>query len=95
MITRIIKFRIAPANTDVFKQFIALIKKDFSTIKGCKNREILNDKEDKDVYFMYTIWESEFKLNQYRKSELNKTLWTKLNQWSVKEPQAWTVENVF
>jgi quinol monooxygenase YgiN len=95
MITRIIKFKIDPVNTDDFKQFIALIRKDFSSIKGCKNIEILNDKEDKDVYFMYTIWETESMLNKYRKSELNKTLWTNLNQWSVKEPQAWTVENVF
>ncbi|MCK5822505.1 MAG: antibiotic biosynthesis monooxygenase [Bacteroidales bacterium] len=95
MITRIIKFKIDTVNTDEFKQFFTLRKNDFSKIEGCKNMEILNDKEDKDVYFMYTIWETEFKLNKYRKSELNKTLWTKLNVWSVKEPQAWTVENVF
>jgi len=95
MITRIIKFKIEPVNADDFKQFIASIKDDFSTIKGCKNMEILNDKEDKDVYFMYTIWDTEFKLNQYRKSEINKTLWSKLQEWSKKEPQAWTVENIF
>ena len=95
MITRIIKITIDPVNTDDFRQFITLMKDNFSTIGGCQHIDILNDKEDKNIFFMYTIWETEAMLNKYRKSELNKTFWNKLNQWSIKEPQAWTVENVF
>lgn len=95
MITRIIKITIKPGNIDDFKQFISLMKENILTIGGCKHIDILNDREDKNIFFMYTIWETETVLNKYRKSELNKTFWNKLNQWSVKEPQAWTVENVF
>ena len=59
MITRIIKITIDSVNTDDFKQFITLMKDNVSTIGGCQHIDILNNKEDKNIFFMYTIWETE------------------------------------
>lgn len=78
----IVKFR------DTFTNYQSQIK-DF---KGCMQHDIFCDKEKEEIYYSYTIWDSEKNLNKYRKSTLLKEINTNIIQYCSKDPQAWTID---
>jgi quinol monooxygenase YgiN len=43
---------------------------------GCHHLELWEDEHDKNIFLTYSHWESEEFLNQYRDSELFKTVWS-------------------
>lgn len=42
---------------------------------GCHHLELWQDENHKNIFLTHSHWESEEKLNQYRDSELFKTVW--------------------
>lgn len=94
MITRIIRFQTTMPFDD-FVKYMNSIKNEFTNIEGCKQLEVLQDKYNNDIYFIYTIWKNDRFLNKFRKSKFNKEFWNKVNEMSISAPQVWSVENIF
>ncbi len=84
-----------PSKIEEFIQFIEPTMQKIQQFKGCEHLEFLKDKNEKNIFFSYSMWESEDSLENYRKSKLFKEFWATVKQWFVKDTQAWTVDNIF
>lgn len=61
---------------------------------GVKHLELLNDKNNPNIYFTYSIWESEQHLEEYRNSELFKNVWSKTKPLFIQKAEAWSVDSI-
>ncbi len=95
MILRVVKLKVDERKLEAFKLFMTNLHNEKLRLPGCLHFDFFHDKRNKNVYFSYTIWESEKYLRHYRKSELFKEVIQTLRSLCIEEPQAWTIENVF
>jgi heme-degrading monooxygenase HmoA len=58
--------------------------------EGCHGLSLLQDANDKHVFFTYSLWESELHLNKYRFSELFKSTWAQTKILFNDKPHAWS-----
>jgi quinol monooxygenase YgiN len=95
MILRVVKMVVDQNKIDVFNHFMSNVKMEKIKLEGCVHYDHFGDKQYQNVFYSYTIWESERYLNKYRKSELFREVSSTLRSLCLTEPTAWTVENVF
>ena len=58
---------------------------------GCKLLELYQDKNNPEIFFTYSYWESENDLQNYSNSELFKETWAQTKTYFNDKPQAWSV----
>jgi quinol monooxygenase YgiN len=51
---------------------------------------LLQDENDKNIFFTYSIWENDEALQAYRNSELFETTWAKTKILFAGKPEAWS-----
>lgn len=76
------------------KDFIKIFeesKDKISAFNGCTHLELLNDIQNKNIFFTYSRWVSEKHLNDYRNSELFRLTWEKTKILFAGKPEAWSV----
>jgi len=95
MITRITKFQITTEQRTAFSEFMHQFKDELISVKGCRHFDVLQDKNEDDMLFMFMIWEDDEKLEEFRASDLNRLLTRKIETFTKSEPTTWTVETVF
>ena len=61
---------------------------------GVQHLALLRDKTHSNVFFTYSIWESESHLENYRNSDLFKGVWTKTKPLFEAKPEAWSVDKI-
>ncbi len=59
--------------------------------EGCHSVRLFNDIKNNNVFFTYSIWDSENHLNNYRHSEFFKETWNKTKAMFEDRAQAWSV----
>jgi len=94
MIKRIVKMSFAPEKVNDFKE---VFKTNWTFIKGfegCEHVELLQDENSPNIFFTYSLWQSEAHLNAYRDSELFGKVWGKTKVLFNDKPQAWTVKEL-
>ena len=91
MIVRIVKMTFRPEEIEIFEQLFNERKALIRHFKGCQHLELWQDGNQANVFFTYSIWESEAHLDHYRFSELFKDTWTKTKALFLEKPQAWSV----
>jgi heme-degrading monooxygenase HmoA len=91
MIVRIVQMNFEPKNIDSFLQLFTERKSLIRHFDGCKHLELWQDAHHANIFFTYSIWESEQHLNHYRFSELFKDTWAKTKALFADKPQAWSV----
>ncbi len=74
---------------DNFKQVFNVTQNQIRNFNGCSQLRLL---ESGNVFFTYSVWESEIHLNAYRESELFKQTWAKTKVLFEKPAEAWTCE---
>jgi quinol monooxygenase YgiN len=94
MINRIVKLTFDEQYADDFKNFSKKIKGTIKSFEGCRQLDILQDKNDPNTFFTYSCWENEFFLNNYRESDFFKNIWPKTKKWFSDKPQAWSTETI-
>ena len=94
MFVRIVKMSFkAEAINDFLENFNQ--KKDYiRNFEGCRFLELYRDKTDTNVFFTYSYWNSETDLENYRHSDLFKTVWSKTKPLFNDKPQAWSVDKI-
>ena len=92
MILRIVKMTFREEETDTFLQLFNERKHLIRSFEGCLHLELWQETGKKNVYFTYSIWQSEDHLNHYRFSELFRDTWAKTKILFLEKAQAWSVE---
>ncbi|MHA7130984.1 putative quinol monooxygenase [Algoriphagus namhaensis] len=61
---------------------------------GCKHLELWRDENEKNVFITYSHWENEDYLNQYRDSDLFKSVWSFTKQLFSARPVAFSSKKI-
>lgn len=91
MIIRIVKMTFNPDKTGEFLDLFNDRKKLIRGFEGCRHLELWQDAAESNIYFTYSIWDSEQHLDKYRFSELFKDTWANTKKLFSAKPQAWSV----
>ena len=92
MITRIVKMTFREEEILNFKSVFDSVKDKIQDFEGCHGVQLLQDRENKAIFFTYSIWENEEALNAYRKSEFFGSTWKKTKALFSEKPQAWSLD---
>lgn len=94
MFVRIVKMTFKEENITLFQQVFDQNKNKIRGFEGCSFLELYQDKNDPNIFFTYSYWEDEIRLNTYRHSELFKAVWSKTKVLFDKKPEAWSVDKI-
>ena len=92
MFVRIVKMSFHQEHIETFKVIFEEKKKFIRSSEGCKLLELYQDKNNKELFFTYSYWETEQDLENYRNSELFKNVWTKTKALFNDKAEAWSVD---
>jgi heme oxygenase (mycobilin-producing) len=93
MLKRIVKMTFRSENVPTFQQLFEERKALIRHFDGCQHLELWQDAHRPNVFFTYSFWDSETKLNAYRNSELFGDTWAKTKALFEEKPEAWSVVN--
>ena len=91
---RVVKMTFKPENVDTFLAVFNESKELIRNFPGVQHLELLNDKHQSNIYFTYSIWDQEESLENYRNSELFKSVWKKTKPLFESKAEAWSVEQI-
>lgn len=92
MIVRIVKMIFREDEVNNFLYLFNERKQLIRSFEGCRHLELWQETGKANVFFTYSIWDSEQHLDHYRFSELFKDTWAKTKALFAEGPQAWSVE---
>ena len=94
MFVRIVKMGFEPSKIDEFLSDFEAVKHKIRDFEGCEFLELYRDKHNTNQFFTYSYWNSEADLEQYRHSDLFKSVWAKTKPLFNTKPEAWSVDKV-
>ena len=94
MIKRIVKLSFKPDKVEDFKTIFENNWEKIKGFEGCEYVELLQDENNAQIFFTYSLWQSEEHLNSYRNSELFTTVWGATKILFNAAPEAWTVKRL-
>ncbi|QNM86019.1 antibiotic biosynthesis monooxygenase [Polaribacter pectinis] len=92
MFVRIVKMSFHQEHIKAFQEIFEEKKEFIRNSDGCKLLELYQDKNNPEIFFTYSYWEKEENLENYRNSELFKTVWAKTKILFNDKPAAWSVD---
>ena len=84
----------ADEQVDAFLKNFHENKEKIRAVNGCHLLELLRDKDNPNIFFTYSYWNEQVDLENYRQSDLFKSVWAKTKVLFNEKPQAWSVEKV-
>lgn len=94
MLIRIVKMGFDKANIEAFLSNFEINKNNIRNFKGCEFLELYRDKNDPTIFFTYSYWKSEKHLENYRQSDLFKSIWALTKPLFNRLPEAWSVDKM-
>ena len=94
MFVRIVKMSFSEEHIADFLDNFENNKRNIRNFQGCKLLELYRDKKDPNIFFTYSYWETEYDLEQYRQSDLFKSVWSKTKVFFNKKPEAWSIDKI-
>lgn len=94
MFVRIVKMSFDPSKIEAFLANFETKKQYIRNFEGCAFLELYRDKENTNIFFTYSFWDSEADLENYRTSELFKDVWADTKILFNGKPEAWSVDKV-
>ncbi len=91
MLTRLVKMTFLSDKISVFQEIFEESHKKITSFEGCVEVELKRDVNFSNIFFTISKWKSEEDLNNYRKSELFKSVWGKTKVLFEKKAEAWTL----
>lgn len=76
MLIRIVRMTFHENEVEAFLKIFEESKHLIRNFPGCNHLELWQDENQKNIFITYSHWKDEESLNQYRDSELFKTVWT-------------------
>lgn len=94
MLVRIVKMSFDPKYVDEFLANFDFNKAKIRQFDGCEFLELYRDKNNTNIFFTYSYWNSEADLDNYRHSDLFKNVWSKTKPLFNAKPEAWSVDKL-
>ena len=91
MIVRIVQMTFRAEEVDNFQTLFNERKERIRHFEGCSHLELWQDAHHPNIFFTYSMWQSEAHLDHYRFSELFKDTWAKTKALFADKPNAWSV----
>ena len=91
MIVRIVQMTFMPEKVNEFTTLFHERKQTIQSFAGCTHLELWQDNTHENIFFTYSMWDSEADLNHYRFSEFFKDTWGKTKVLFADKPQAWSL----
>ena len=92
MFVRIVKMSFQKEYIEDFLQMFEQKKKLIRNSPGCKLLELYQDKNNPEIFFTYSYWDTENDLENYRNSDLFKTTWKQTKSYFNNKPEAWSLD---
>lgn len=90
MLIRVVRMTFRPEAVSAFLENFEANKNSIRNFPGCQYLELWEDHHSKNIFITYSHWESEEALNQYRDSELFKSVWSFTKALFSEKPQAFS-----
>ncbi|MDF2159032.1 antibiotic biosynthesis monooxygenase family protein [Algoriphagus sp. CAU 1675] len=90
MLIRIVRMTFRENETGAFLKIFEESKHLIRNFPGCKHLELWQDENQKNIFITYSFWEDESALNQYRDSELFKSVWKDTKRLFSDKPMAFS-----
>ncbi len=94
MFVRIVKMSFDENKIEEFLENFHQNKDKIRNFKGCTFLELYREKNQKNIFFTYSYWNTEEDLNYYRNSDLFKSVWSNTKVLFNDIPQAWSVDRI-
>ncbi len=94
MLIRIVRMTFREEATEAFLENFDANKEEIRNFAGCSHLELWQDENQKNIFITYSHWESEAALNQYRDSELFKTVWSFTKTLFAEKPVAFSSKKI-
>ena len=94
MIKRIVKLSIENNKKQDFIDLFTHNQRLISSFEGCYSVELIQDINQKNIFFTLSVWKNENALNNYRNSNLFNGIWSKTKTFFNDKPEAWSLENI-
>jgi heme-degrading monooxygenase HmoA len=91
---RVVRMTFRPEEAQAFLENFEAHKSLIRNFPGCQHLELWQDQNQKNIFVTYSHWESEMALNQYRDSELFKSVWSFTKTLFSEKPQAWSTKKL-
>lgn len=91
---RVVRMTFRPEEVSAFLENFEANQTLIRNSPGCQHLELWQDLEKKNIFVTYSHWESEAALNQYRDSELFKSVWSFTKTLFSEKPQAWSTKKL-
>ncbi|AXT20319.1 antibiotic biosynthesis monooxygenase [Flavobacteriaceae bacterium AU392] len=94
MLVRIVKMSFDSVYINEFLELFESKKQFIRNYPGCRYLELYRDKNQANIFFTYSYWETENDLESYRHSDLFKDVWAKTKMMFNNKPEAWSVDKL-
>lgn len=94
MFIRIVKMSFHQENISAFLNNFDIMKEKIRNSQGNRFLELYQDKNNPNVFFTYSFWETEQDLENYRQSALFDEVWTFTKKLFNDKPEAWSVDKL-
>lgn len=94
MIKRIVKMTFKPENIPEFTTLFHAKKELIAAFAGCTHLELLQDVDNKNVFFTFSLWENADDIENYRQSDLFKSIWAETKVLFDDKPEAWSLKGL-
>lgn len=92
MINRIVRLSFAEGNVNTFLQIFEESKALIASFPGCQELSLMQDADNKLVFYTYSKWNSAADLEQYRNSTLFQQTWARTKILFNDKPAAFSTE---
>ncbi|WKW47598.1 antibiotic biosynthesis monooxygenase [Myroides sp. JBRI-B21084] len=94
MFVRIVKMSFHEEKIPEFFEHFHTVKHLIRNFPGNNFLEVYQDKNNPSIIFTYSVWNHESDLENYRNSELFKSVWKFTKQFFKDKPEAWSVDKL-
>jgi len=94
MLIRYVRMTFHEENVSEFIDIFNESKEQIRAMQGCSYLELLRDLNQPGVFMTHSHWASEDDLNNYRRSELFRSVWAKTKVLFADIPAAFSVESI-
>jgi quinol monooxygenase YgiN len=94
MITRIVKMKFQQEKVQDFKTLFKAQHLKIKSFPGCQKVVLYQDLHEREIFFTYSHWDSKRALNDYRSSELFKSIWKSTKALFSEPANAWSLDEI-
>lgn len=94
MLIRIVRMTFREDAVDAFLENFEANKEKIRNFPGCRHLELWQDENHKNIFMTYSHWRNEDALNQYRDSELFKSVWSFTKTLFAEKPVAFSSKKI-